>query len=132
MDPPEEAGVDDTDEISLDPPEENATNEEHEDMPKLRMYSRKQSEPDRLDELNDELKTLTYNDKQDDQGEIAFEQLSGEEALVKMDSLGDMPGRFLDNVKMQEIMGDSFDADLSDQETNDVSAEWIGDIHAAN
>lgn len=99
-----------------------------------RMYSRKQSEPDRLDEINEELRTLTFNNHISDQGDESFEQIASmvaEDDKVNADSISSMPDRFLDAAKMEEVFGDSFEVGASDEEAGDVSAEWIGNVYAS-
>lgn len=123
-----------------DPPD--ASVEQQREHPVYRMYSRKQSEPDRLDEINDELKSLTYNNKNNDRGEESFEQIasmaSQEETTtgsaaestattMNTDTIGSMPERFLDIANMEEVKEDSF----HDEDAAEVSAEWIGNVYAS-
>ena len=135
MDPPEEGTNDDA---SEDPPEANNLDLQPEN-PVYRMYSRKQSEPDRLGEINDELRTLTYNNDSTGQGDESFEQIAsmaGEEKHVSADqygadAIGSMPEQFLDTVKVEEVLEGSFQTEVSDEEAGDVSAEWIGNVYAS-
>lgn len=143
VDPPEMEG----DKPIEDPPDVSV--EQQPEHPVFRMYSRKQSEPDRLDEINDELKTLTYNNEQSDQGEESFEQIATmakeEEtttssssaaaasptttttAAVCTGTIDLMPEQFLDIAKMEEVNGDS----CHDEKAADESAEWIGNVYAS-
>jgi hypothetical protein len=141
LDPPEESVFDTNNyHATEDPPELNDQHDER-NMPNLKMGSRRQSEPDRLGELNDELKTLRYSSENDELGELAFEQLTVEgefrnaDALdtknTSVDAIGVMPERFLDKSKMEELLGDAFEVDDSEEKTAEVSGEWIGNIYAS-
>ena len=104
--------------------------------PTMRIYSRKQSEPDRLDELNDELKLLTFNGNGQEEEILnaSFEQLAdsmgNQEGTLYADTIGNMPQQFLDKAKLEELVGDSFEVKGLEEGVNDLSAEWIGDVHA--
>lgn len=141
LDPPEMEKDDENSKNAGDDPPD-ASVEQQREHPVYRMYSRKQSEPDRLDEINDELKSLTYNNKNNDRGEESFEQIasmaSHEETTtgaaaestattMNTDTIGSMPERFLDIANMEEVKGDSF----HDEDAAEVSAEWIGNVYAS-
>ena len=72
-----------TGEAPVDPPEEmaNAVRQHQKERPTKtkKKQTKKQCEPDRIDDLNDELKTLQYNDDDKQDGEEkAFEEVSNE------------------------------------------------------
>ena len=120
-----------------DPPTvDNEFESEIGNTPTMALYSRKQSEPDRLDELNDELKLLTFNgnDQEEEMLNTSFEQLAdsidNKEGSLYADAIVNMPEQFLDKAKMDELVGDAFEVEGLEEGVNDVSDEWIGDVHA--
>ena len=121
----------------LDPPEEimgvadNSPDadeiRENQGLQSIKSYmgSKRQREPDRLDELNCELSLLTYNNDGDELGEEAFEQIVNEEhVVITKDTADEMPAKL-------DYAFDHFECDDSGVETNDASAEWIGNIYAS-
>lgn len=137
QDPPGENTASTVDCLHDDPPMINDESERQTDnTPTMRIYSRKQSEPDRLDELNDELKLLTFNGNGQEEEILnaSFEQLADsmgdQEGTLYADTIGNMPQQFLDKAKLEELVGDSFEVKGLEEGVNDLSAEWIGDVHA--
>jgi Fic family protein len=115
-----------TGEAPVDPPEEmaNALAEHQKAHPKKsKKQQRKPSEPDRLDELNNELKSLQYNDgdKPGKSEEIKGEEQTFEEVSNEAGHKTDDGEPSTVDAKVEENAGD-------DKEVSTVEEKTSGDV----